>query len=133
MVPSLLLRGQARLGLNPTQLAIVMQLCDFWWDSERKPFPSKKALAERLRISPRQIQRHLAELEKAGLVRRLERRNRAGAKVSNSYDLDGLVKKLKELEPEFRQAEEKAKAERRAVSQRGHGLRTSAKRPGQKN
>lgn len=133
MVPSLLLRGQARLGLTPTQLAIVMQLCDFWWDNERKPYPSKKALAERLCISPRQIQRHLAELEKAGLIRRLERRNRAGAKVSNTYDLSGLVKKLKELEPEFRQAEEKAKAERRAVSQRGHGLRTSVKRPGRKN
>lgn len=41
VVPSLLLRVQNRLGLNPTQLAVLMQLCDFWWERERKPYPSK--------------------------------------------------------------------------------------------
>ena len=87
MVPSLLLRAQGRLGLNPTQLAIIMQLCEYWWDKERKPYPLKKALAERLGIGPRQLQRHLAELEKAELIRRVERRNRVGAKLSNRYEL----------------------------------------------
>ena len=133
MVPSLLLRAQGRLGLNPTQLAIIMQLCEYWWDKERKPYPSKKALAERLGIGPRQLQRHLAELEKGNLIRRVERRNSVGAKLSNRYDLDGLVKRLKELEPEFRHAEETAKAERRAVSKRGHTLRTSTEMPSRKN
>ena len=56
LVPSPLLRAQRRLGLSPTQLAVLMQLCDFWWDSERKPYPSKATLAERLGLSPRQVQ-----------------------------------------------------------------------------
>ena len=70
---------------------------------------------------------------KAELIRRVERRNRVGAKLSNRYDLDGLVSKLKELEPEFRQAEEAARAERRAVSRRGHKLRAGTEVPGRKN
>ncbi|WP_430450076.1 helix-turn-helix domain-containing protein [Rhodophyticola sp.] len=51
IVPSLLLRAQQRLGLNPTQLAVLMQLCDFWWEDARKPHPGKKLLAERLGLS----------------------------------------------------------------------------------
>ena len=47
IVPSLLLRARNRLGLNPTQLAVLMQLCDFWWERDRKPYPSKAVLAER--------------------------------------------------------------------------------------
>ena len=63
IVPSLLLRGQQRVGLNPTQLAVLLQLCDFWWDPGRKPYPSKAKIAARLGIGPRQVQRYIAELE----------------------------------------------------------------------
>ncbi|WP_275098120.1 helix-turn-helix domain-containing protein, partial [Sedimenticola hydrogenitrophicus] len=55
IIPSLLLRAQQRLGLNPTQLAVLLQLADYWWDEERKPYPSKRALSERLGLGPRQI------------------------------------------------------------------------------
>ena len=128
IVPSLLLRAQRRLGLSPTQLAILMQLCDFWWDSERKPYPSKATLAERLGLSPRQVQRHVAELETAGIVRRTQRRLSHGGKTTNSYDLGGLVKRLRELEPEFREVEEKARAARRAVSRPRHKRNQSESR-----
>ena len=119
IVPSLLLRAQNRLGLNPTQLAVLMQLCDFWWERERKPYPSKAVLAERLGLSPRQVQRHIADLETAGLVERVERRAPHGGKLTNVYDLGGLVKRLKKLEPDFRKVEEDARKARRAVSRRG--------------
>lgn len=119
IIPSLLLRAQQRLGLNPTQLAILMQLADYWWDEERKPYPSKQALSERLGLSPRQIQRYIAELEQAGLVQRIERRAAHKGKQSNFYDLSGLVERLQALEPEFRQAKEDAKAMQRQVSRRG--------------
>ena len=120
VVPSLLLRAQQRLGLNPTQLAVLMQLCDFWWDSDRKPFPGKKALGERLGLSPRQVQRYIAELEQAGLVQRIERRAGHGGKLTNIYDLSGLVARLKKLAPEFRAVEQEAKASRKAVAKRGY-------------
>ena len=56
IVPSLLLRAQRRLRLTPTQLAVLLQLSDYWWDERRKPFPSKESLADRLGLSPRQVQ-----------------------------------------------------------------------------
>lgn len=106
MIPSLLLRAQQRLGLNPTQLAVLLQLADFWWEAERKPYPSKQTLSERLGIGTRQIQRHLADLEKAGLIQRIERRSVNEGKLSNEYDLSGLVNKLKKLAPEIEEANE---------------------------
>ena len=127
IVPSLLLRAQNRLGLSPTQLAVLLQLCDFWWDRERKPYPSKAVLAERLGLSPRQVQRHIAELENAGLVERVERRALHGGKLTNLYDLSGLVQRLKKLEPEFREVADAARTARRAVSKRGYrSSRTTA-------
>jgi len=125
VVPSLLLRAQSRLGLNPTQLAILLQLCDFWWDEARKPFPSKKVLSERLGISERQIQRHVAELEKAGLVQRVERYAKSGGRTSNTYDMSGLVEKLCALEPDFRQVESDVRTKRRAVAKRGYRTRNA--------
>ena len=122
IVPSLLLRAQQRLGLNPTQLAVLLQLCDHWWDAERKPYPSKKLLAERLGLSPRQVQRHVADLECNGLVARIERTGPHGGKLSNTYDLSGLVDRLKRLEPDFRAVEESIKTERAKVAKRGYKL-----------
>lgn len=126
MIPSLLFRAQSRLGLNPTQLAIILHIADFWWEKENKPYPGKEKLAARLGISARQIQRHIAELEKAGLVKRIERRAAHGGKMSNSYDLSGLVERLKALAPEFKEADEEAQEIKEQVSRRG-GLRARKK------
>jgi DNA-binding transcriptional ArsR family regulator len=116
VLPSLLFRAQRRLGLNPTQLAVLLQLADFWWDAGRKPFPKKADLAERLSLSDRQVQRHIADLEGQGFVSRIERRASHRGKISNEYDLSGLVAKLTALEPEFRQVADDAKARKRAVA-----------------
>ena len=43
-----------------------------------------------------------------------------GGKLTNIYDLSGLVERLKKLEPEFRSVEEEAKASRKAVAKRGY-------------
>lgn len=119
IVPSLLLRAQQRLKLSPTQLALLMHLADYWWDVNRKPYPSKATLGERLGLSPRQVQRYVAELEKMGYVTRVPRTATHRGKLSNEYDLSGLTERLKELEPEFRKVEEEAQASRRAVAKPG--------------
>jgi hypothetical protein len=125
IVPSLLLRAQARMGLNPTQLALLMHLADYWWDADRKPYPMVKTLGERLKLGPRQVRRYLAELETAGLIKRVERRAAHRGKMSNVYDLSGLVNRLKELEPEFRQVEAEVKKKRRAVTRPGARLKSA--------
>src|SRR2546427_8831759 len=70
LFPSLLLHAQARLKITPTHLALVLHLADFWWDANRKPWPSKTKLAKRVGLSPRHVQRLMAELESMGLVTR---------------------------------------------------------------
>ena len=43
-------------------------------------------------------------------------------KLSNTYDLSGLVDRLKRLEPDFRAVEESIKTERAKVAKRGYKL-----------
>jgi hypothetical protein len=124
IIPSLLLHAQKRLGLTPTHLAVLLQVADYWWESDRKPYPSKRSLSERLDISERQIQRYIAELENAGLIKRKSRHALSGGRMSNEYDLAGLVKRIQALEPEFTQAAAEAKQKRRQLSKSG-GLKYS--------
>lgn len=116
IVPSLLMWAQARLGINPVQFNIIMQLADFWWDPDRKPYPAKKLIADRMNMSERQVQRHIAELEANKLVVRIPRTRPGRGKTSNEYDLTGLVKKLKALEPEFTEMQKENRTRRKNVA-----------------
>lgn len=113
ILPSILLRAQERIGLNATELAVIVHLADIWWYDNQTPWVPKAVLARRLQLSPRQVQRIITGLEEQGYVRRVPRRDRLGQRA-NGYDLSGLVKRLKELAPEFAEAAEmKKKVERR--------------------
>jgi hypothetical protein len=113
ILPSLLFRAQHRLGLKSTHLAVILQLADFWWYDDKLPFPKKQTIAERVGLKEKQVQRLIRDLQQRGYVKRIERKTPHG-QTSNSYDLSGLVKKLRELAPEFLQAADaKRKAERR--------------------
>lgn len=116
IVPSLMMQAQARLGINPVQLNIIMHLADIWWDAANRPWPKKQLLAERMGMSERQIQRQIAELESAGLVQRIERTRPGRGKTSNEYDLSGLVKKLQAIEPEFTAMRQENQKRRKDVS-----------------
>lgn len=128
IVPSLIFRAQRRLGLSPSQLAVLLQLADYWWDPGRRPFPSKEKLSDRLNLGPRQVQRIIADLEKAGFVKRVQRYAATGGKLSNTYDLSGLVQRLKKIAPDVRAAEAEARSLRDAAVR--PGVRKRAKAPG---
>lgn len=70
VLPSALLRGQARLGINATELAVLVHLIDHWWKADEMPWPSKRTLADRLRVGEKTIQRAIAHLEEEGLIKR---------------------------------------------------------------
>ena len=100
-VPSILIRAQGRLGLSPMQFSIVVQLLEYWHEPSRRPFPSKRDLAERMGVTEKAIQLNIAALEKVGLIRREMRRTSVGDWDSNIYHLDGLVQRIRALEPDF--------------------------------
>jgi predicted transcriptional regulator len=100
-LPNLLLRAQGKLKITPVQLNVLVQLAEHWWEADKDPFPAKERIATRMGKSPRQIQRYITQLEKRGLVKRIKRYSGRKAQTSNAYSLDGLVAKLKAVEPEF--------------------------------
>ena len=114
-IPSILIQGQRRLGINSTQMNIIIQLLDYWHEPSRKPFPTKKDLSLRIGVTSKTIQNNIRELEKAGLVRREMRKTASGDWNSNIYHLDGLVEKVKKLEPEFAAEKQKRKAAKAAL------------------
>lgn len=101
IIPSILLQAQRRLNLNSTQMMVLLHIAEHWWYADAKPFPGKAEIAKRLDITERQVQRIISGLEQSGLVRREERRSKSQGRLSNYYHLDGLVRKLKEFEPEY--------------------------------
>ena len=115
-IPSILLRAQFRLGVTPLQFNILVQLLDYWRDPDRAPFPSKLDLATRIGVKPKTIQLNMAQLQKAGLVRREGRKSRFGDWTSNVYHLDGLIAKIQAWEPEFQAERERREAERLKMS-----------------
>jgi hypothetical protein len=121
-IPSILIQLQRRIGLNPIQMNIIVQLLDYWFEPTRKPFPSKRELANRIGVTDKTIQNNIRALEKAGLIQREMRRTAAGDWNSNIYHLDGLVAKVQALEPEFA-AEKKKRREARAALETPVGRR----------
>ena len=114
-IPSILIQAQSRLGVTPIQMNIIVQLLDYWRDPERPPFPTKKALADRMNVTAKTIQNNMRALEKAGLIQREQRKTASGDWNSNIYHLDGLVERIQKMEPDFKEAKEKRlDAKRRA-------------------
>ena len=52
-LPSVFLQRQQALGLEPLDVNILLQLADHWWERDNLPFPSKKTLADRIGVKPR--------------------------------------------------------------------------------
>ena len=86
--------------LSPVELLVLFQLVGTWWKKGDMPFPSMGTLAIRCGVSDRQIQRAVNQLEKIGLLKRVNRRIK-GIISSNAYDLSPLVEILEEIAKVF--------------------------------
>jgi hypothetical protein len=115
VLPSMLFWAQARLKLTPDEFNVILQLAAHWWDANEEPRPAKDTIAERMGKNPRTIQRYLTQLEDKDLVRRIPRYRPGRGQAANAYSLDGLVKRLEELEPEFRKVIEQNRIRRQRV------------------
>jgi predicted transcriptional regulator len=121
-IPSILIQAQRRLGINSMQMNIIIQLLDYWFEPSRKPFPTKRELANRIGVTEKTIQNNIRALEKAEMIQREMRRTAAGDWNSNIYHLDGLITKVQALEPEFA-AEKKKRKEAKAALETPVGRR----------
>jgi len=97
-VPNVIIEHMHELGLKPIDITILMQLSTYWWAAETLPHPAKGTIAKAIGITPRAVQRRIAEMEAKGLIKRIERReNGEGSDGSkpNLYDFSGLIEKAK--------------------------------------
>lgn len=91
-VPDLLLRRQHELHLTSTDLVVLLNVLMHWWYADCPPFPRPTAIANRMGLNVRSVQRSVKDLETLGLIRR-------GHDVRGNAVLDptGLVVKLREF------------------------------------
>lgn len=118
-IPSVIIERQKALGLDALDVNILLHLATYWWTPDNKPHPSKVTIADAMRVTPRTIQRRIAALEAAKLIRRQERRIAGKGSRPNLYHLDGLIEATKPFAVEKlnliaeRAKENKAQAKRR--------------------
>ena len=97
-VPVLLLLHQKKLGISTGELTVLLNILAAWWAEKNLPFPSSQTMAQRMGVTVRTVQRHLAELEEKGLIKRLREGAGMGTDVVvMKYDPSGLVTQLKAL------------------------------------
>jgi hypothetical protein len=80
-------------GLDSVDLHIVEFINTHWWGPIRPAYPSKAAIAEAIGLDPNTVRRRIQEMERRGLIKRVQRRSRT-YNNTNIYLLDGLKKVL---------------------------------------
>jgi hypothetical protein len=96
LVPNVLLRKQKQLGLNATDVLVILNVTMHWWELDELPYPRPSAIAARMNLSPRTVERSMRKLEKLGLLVRMKRESGDGPGVRR-FDPSGLVDRLEEL------------------------------------
>ncbi len=92
-VPTTILEHQQQLGLDAVNLNILLQIAKHWWYPDQAPFPSKKALAERVGVSPRTIQRRLRGMVEAKIISRRPRTRSGGGNDTTEFYFTGLIER----------------------------------------
>ena len=112
VLPSIILEKQQALGLDAVDVNILLHLARHWWYSDRPPFPSKATIAECMNISSSTVQRHIAQMERDGLINREYRyKPNKGGQDTNAYHFAGLIKEATPFALEAVGTKEKRKAE----------------------
>lgn len=102
-LPNVLIERQAELGLDPIDMNILVHIAARWWKPTEPPRISKVTIAKAMGVSPRTVQRHLARMEKDGLITRWRHRKEDGSYwgTTNTYYLTGLIGKCTPLAREL--------------------------------
>lgn len=120
VLPAALIEHQRALGIDAIDINIILHLANRWWTADNRPMPSKNSIADAMNIDPSTVRRRIQRMEKAGFIRREERRvSKVGSKT-NVYHLDGLIEELKPFAATMIEQKKARMAEKEArYSQRG--------------
>jgi hypothetical protein len=92
-VPTLFLKVYGKLKpypLTPGEAMFVLELMSYKWTNYQLPYPSYRALAERMGVTDKMVRRYAQQLEAKYYLKRKARKNQ-----TNEFDLSGLFLALK--------------------------------------
>jgi predicted transcriptional regulator len=90
-VPTALLFLQADLGLNPVDMNILINLLSHWWRASDKIYPSQDAIAKRIGVSKRTVQRSIDKMELLKIIEVQMTKRSSQYKGRNIYNLKPLA------------------------------------------
>ena len=114
VLPAALIEHQKALGIDAIDINIILHLANRWWTADNRPMPSKVTIATAMSIDPSTVRRRIQRMEKAGFIRREERRVSKVGSRTNIYHLDGLIEELKPFAAEMVKQKNARMAERAA-------------------
>lgn len=120
-VPDALFVKQCELGLDATDMLVLLNLTSFWWFKDLPPFARSNVIAKRMGVSPRTVQRSLKKLVTKGYLRRDDFELENGTYVPALY-LDGLTEKLTALAKNDPALSSKMEREGNELSDKGDNI-----------
>ena len=113
-VPTALLFLQADLGLNPVDMNILINLLSHWWKASAKVYPSQDAIAKRIGVSKRTVQRSIDKMELLKIIEVQSTKRSSQYKGRNVYNLKPLALLLDQTGPNVREKIEMARTWKRS-------------------
>lgn len=89
VVPNLILRHYATLGITPAEMMFTIHVWEFWW-SEKQPYPALLTIAKRMQMSRRNVRKYVQSLREKGFLIVTERFDEHG-QTSSEYDFSPLI------------------------------------------
>lgn len=103
-IPASLFFLQGTLAISPVAFNVLLNLITHWWKPYEWPHPSQEAIAIRMSVSVRTVQRGLYELENKGLLTKIKTsKDHPKYHGRNIYDLTQLVESLNYLTPDLKE------------------------------
>lgn len=120
-LPNALIRGQKRLGLNSTEMMVLINILMHWWTADKRPFPSNASIAKRIGISERTVQRVIARLDSESLLQRVyshsDGLDNGSPNSRREIDLNQLVHRLSDISNDLQAFSDDAAEARKSQQQ----------------
>jgi hypothetical protein len=95
-VPNLVLNHYAKLGISPAEMMFTIHIWQYWW-TEKQPYPSLQAVADKMQVSRRQVRNYAQSLKEKQLLEVHERYAPGLGQTTSEYDFTRFFQRILEL------------------------------------
>src|SRR5215211_5329629 len=95
-IPNLVLNHYAKLGISPAEMMFTIHIWQYWW-TEKQPYPSLQAVADKMQISRRQVRNYAQSLKEKELLQVHERYVPGLGQTTSEYDFTRFFQRILEL------------------------------------